>query len=705
MKYRLSILMICSVLYGVEPLSLGDAVMTGFSGVKAPPETEQFPQKINTPKRSYLSYYMDELFIDPEGASLIVKSLKSSKEHLWDASVLPSTVKMQIKAKDIGQVFGVTLDDAKIPNIYVTATSFYGLNIVKPDLPNILRFQGLDDEEFVTNDVDTRPERMLLGGKSAQWMRGQFGKGGSPGTVWKINGKTGKVSKFAEIILDGVPNSGPALGNIAFDRKHRQFFVSDLDTGMIHRISMEGKLLEYLDHGMEVRRVMGLKPVVHNALFRADIRTINFDTTNSATWGYAREGRRVYGLAVKYNRLYYAVYNGREYPGEIWSVGLDKKGRFTKKYRFELLLDKSEKNLPVTDMTLTDNGEMILAQRPPAQPSYTMRNFTEPEKAQILRYHLKVPYDGKPNRWYPLPQEYYVGSDMPYRNGMGGVALGYGYDRNGTLVPKQCEKSLWVTGEDLKKSPDFNVDLDINGDGIQGQPRVLADITPPSNTLFSFDLANNNSYRTKGRVGDVEIVNHPCVCRCNSVVYAKTVTASTPKSGVLPASLTPSSNVIGIPPVGTTGLPWEVFIPIVNCWTMPFLPFCEKEKPPIDEDKKQCMLVKTSPPGPFLQSDGTSWQLPLYGIQSLNGMNIDSMKITPVSGVGSVTNGPVFAVGTPMPLLTGVVPGSDAILNLCGFDSTKVVPGKPYECCNLKVKFKIREWESDADNQTLEVVQ
>jgi hypothetical protein len=137
---------------------------------------------------------------------------------------------------------------------------------------------------------------------------------------------------------------------------------------------------------------------------------------------------------------------------------------------------------------------------------------------------------------------------------------------------------------------------------------------------------------------------------------------------------------------------------------MPSLPFCEEEKPPL-QDKKQCMLVKTSPPGPFLQSDGTSWQLPLYGIQSLNGMNIDSMKITPVSGVGALTNGPVFAVGTPMPVLTGVVPGTDAILNLCGFDSTKVVPGEPYECCNLKVKFRIREWQSDEDNQTLEVVQ
>jgi hypothetical protein len=131
---------------------------------------------------------------------------------------------------------------------------------------------------------------------------------------------------------------------------------------------------------------------------------------------------------------------------------------------------------------------------------------------------------------------------------------------------------------------------------------------------------------------------------------------------------------------------------------MPSLPFCE-DKPVHEEEPKSCMVVETSPPGPFEQNDGT-WQLPLYGINSLNGMNIDSMKITPVSGVTSITNGPVFAVGTPLPLLGGVTAGSDAIINLCGFDCTLVVSGEPFECCNMKVKFRIGQDE----NQTLEVV-
>jgi hypothetical protein len=718
MRYRLFLLLVGSMFCRAESLQPGDAVMTGFSGVKTPERSEQFPKSIRIPGRSYQSHYVDELFIDPEGASVVVHGLETNRDHLWDASILDTVTRMQIKAKKVGQVFGVTLDDAKIPNIYVTPTSFYGLNIVKADLPNELRFSGMEDHEaFITGDVDTRPERLILGSKTARWMEGQFGKGGTPGTVWKIDGRSGKVSRFAEITLDGVPNSGPALGNIAFDPVHRQFIVSDLDTGMIHRISMKGKLRDYLDHGLQVRKAMGLKPIVHNALFRADIKNINFDSTNRSTWGYAREGRIIYGLAVKYGRLYYAVYNGRNRPCEIWSAGLDKHGAFDNTYRFELLVKEAEKNLPITDMVLTDDGEMILAQRPPSQPSYAMKSFVEPEKAQVLRYHLKVPYDGKPNRWYPVAQEYGVGFEMPYRNGMGGIALGYNYDCNGTIVPRLCDKSLWIIGEDLRKNKEFSSILVRNGDGIQGMPRVLSDVNKPA-WYALFDLYPQKEYRTKGRLGDVAIYRQHCVCKCNEVLYRRVMDGEGVKSPVLPESVTtPSPLLTGSPGMGLPGtgigtlgagaggIPWILGVPLlVNCWTMPSLPFCEDEKPPLQSDK-QCMLVKTSPPGPFLQSDGTSWQLPLYGIQSLNGMNIDSMKITPFSGVGGISNGPVFAVGTPMPILTGVTPGTDAILNLCGFDSSKVVPGKPYECCNVKVKFRIREWESDDDNQTLEVVQ
>jgi hypothetical protein len=75
-------------------------------------------------------------------------------------------------------------------------------------------------------------------------MPGQFGldKGGTPGSVWKIDGVTGVVSLFANITHDGKDNAGPGLGDIAYDSATQQFFVSDLETGLIHRLGLDGAL-------------------------------------------------------------------------------------------------------------------------------------------------------------------------------------------------------------------------------------------------------------------------------------------------------------------------------------------------------------------------------------------------------------------------------------------------------------------------------
>ena len=139
-------------------------------------------------------------------------------------------------AKDVGQVFGVALDDAAQPNIYLAATSVFGLNIVK---------RGRDGQ----------PERMKKGGPGAGWMKGQFGLDlqGGPGAIYKIDGRTGAPTLFANVTLDGVPNAAAGLGNLAYDAAHKQLFVSDLYTGMIHRFDLDGKELSHYDHGVTGR--------------------------------------------------------------------------------------------------------------------------------------------------------------------------------------------------------------------------------------------------------------------------------------------------------------------------------------------------------------------------------------------------------------------------------------------------------------------
>ena len=78
------------------------------------------------------------------------------------------------------------------PNIYLAATSAFGLNIV-------------------ARGRDGQPERRKKGGPGAGWMKGQFGLDlqGGPGSIYKIDGRTGAVSLFANVTLDGVPNPGP----------------------------------------------------------------------------------------------------------------------------------------------------------------------------------------------------------------------------------------------------------------------------------------------------------------------------------------------------------------------------------------------------------------------------------------------------------------------------------------------------------------
>ena len=71
---------------------------------------------------------------------------------------------------------------------------------------------------------------------------------GGPGSIWKIDGRHGAVTLFANVVLNGVRNSGPALGGLTFDPGSRQLFVADRDTGMIHRFTLDGVERGIFDH-------------------------------------------------------------------------------------------------------------------------------------------------------------------------------------------------------------------------------------------------------------------------------------------------------------------------------------------------------------------------------------------------------------------------------------------------------------------------
>jgi hypothetical protein len=186
-----------------QPMQPGEAFVTRFSGTAT-----SGPQG-------------DQVTIDTEGTVGSIIDVRSPGQppqgHHW----IDEPQRQPLKASEVGQVFGVALDGENPPNIYVTATPAFGLHRT-PD--------------------------------NANWMPGMWGPGG-PGAVYKLDRANGyRPSLFARIGVANRPNTGASLGNIAYDRWNQQFFVSDLETGMIHRLrAADGADLGVWDHGAQGR--------------------------------------------------------------------------------------------------------------------------------------------------------------------------------------------------------------------------------------------------------------------------------------------------------------------------------------------------------------------------------------------------------------------------------------------------------------------
>ena len=147
-------------------MSPGSAAVTAFSGVPT---------------------YATEDRIDQSGPSVRVIPLPSGPNGLDN---VPKT--FTVTARDVGQVFGVALDDQPQPDIFVAATSAYGLAIYQPG-------QG----------------RLQHGATGAQFSPGLFGpseQGGGPNSIWRIDGMTGQVTLFANVTFNGIQNTPASLG-------------------------------------------------------------------------------------------------------------------------------------------------------------------------------------------------------------------------------------------------------------------------------------------------------------------------------------------------------------------------------------------------------------------------------------------------------------------------------------------------------------
>lgn len=466
----------------------GDAVVTGFAATLPP--GPDLPIDVHP---------LDRTTIDPESATVRIFDLTQlgggPEGQLSDAPV-----RHVIKAKDVGHVFGIAFDGdgsegSGPPNLYLTATSVHGLQLLAPG-------------------ADGKLERVMTGRQGAQWMPGLFGGAkGSPGSIWKVDGRTGAVTLFADIRNGDLENSGAGLGAIAFDARSRSLYVSDLETGLIWRLGLDGTLIDAFDHGTEGRSAGGLPMAAYDPATRTDRTEETFNTEEPETWGFAAPERRVWGLAIENNRLYYAVADGPT----IWSVGLEPDGRFSTDARVEVGVTGTPAGTQISTILFDGPGRMYLAQRGTQLGSYDYQTFMRPQEATSLRYQ----WDEQRGRWIVKPEEYAVGLTVNHHAAVGGLAFNYGYDRFGQIDYGRCRQTLWLTGEHLRAGSDI-VRVARGGPslvaGLQGiyKSRVRPDNSPPFEAWYvdyDADYADEEAY---GHIGNVGIFA-PCK---SSVTYS-----------------------------------------------------------------------------------------------------------------------------------------------------------------------------------------
>jgi len=459
-------------------LALGNGAVTGYSGAVPP---MQIPAGVDPAVQT---------FIDLSGPSLRIVDLQHMP-GVPSAQLVAAAKPTTWFANQIGQVFGVAADDATPPNIYVAATSAYGLPIVVPG-PN------------------GQPQHVKVGAPNAAFMSGLWGPQGGPGSIWRIDGVTGAVTLFADVTLDGRSNSGAALGGLAFDPDSKSLFVADRETGFIHRFGIDGRELGRYEHGVTGRQAQGLSAVDWNLDKRVDVTSPQFDSTEPATWNYAVAERRVFGLAVYQHRLYYAVADSLQ----VWSVGLKAEGLFDNDAVIELAAPPASGPTEISKIAFDEQGRMFLADRPAPTGAFDFEALAVPAIGRVLRYTLVATTPDGHRIWLEQPDEYAIGFPHDLRNGNGGVAIGYRYNAKGDLMPASCGGFMWSTGEDLRDASDtiFAEKLKqsgpLNVDGLQGNEtwRIERNKEPP---LAAYFIDNDDKFdedAARGHMGDIAIV-------------------------------------------------------------------------------------------------------------------------------------------------------------------------------------------------------
>jgi hypothetical protein len=493
-KLLITILALSPVMtYGqVFPMKLGEAAVTCFSGVNTttnPPSLNR-----NGTDKGFVVGIVD--VSDPKATSVTPSMNWLAAMYHNELAQQPTTqpsVQDEWTADNLGQVFGLTLDDATPPNIYVTTTTSYGLFKSSSNAP----------------------------------LPGMYGTGG-PGAVYRLDGATGKISTFATL-----PNTGPGLGDIAYDRTNRQFIVTNFDDGLIYRLAGAGH-----SSGLPAGSVLGTYDFGLINLSKSDpgvAMAANYSSANSATAGgpasgFRPLGQRPWAAGVYGGRFYFSVWANdarpnvvNTNPNTIWSIAITAGGGgpFSSKAKIEITLGQpllrsgQPYSNPVSDIAFSAGGKMLVSERTMRNGDvgpHLMLDGEDGHRARVLEY------TGGSGNWTTTPKLFHVGGasgPIPNvrSNSEGGVDYGYdvfNYQRGTPVTGRECDLTVWATAEEILGTMPHIYGLQgISASGNTHQDN-LPGYTPPS---YAIDLNGVYTQQDKSRLGDVEIYRISCFAK------------------------------------------------------------------------------------------------------------------------------------------------------------------------------------------------
>ncbi len=400
---------------------------------------------------------------DPNGAVIGLVDLRNHGTAPlgvnWQAGSSGIVHSTNWKSQNMGQVFGVTIDNTY--NVYAASTTIYG-KYMPPTPP-----------------------------------------AGGFGNVYKIDASTAAVTVFAT--LPQAPGNPAGLGDVWFDAVSNQIFVSNFFDGLIYRYNMAGALQGTYD--------------------------FPGTTLGTPSPGFIARGERVWAVATHNGRLYFSVWNedrARQQPtikNQIWSVplvaGVPTGTAVLERDMPDLLTNNFSS--PVSDITFSENGTMLVAER-------SMNNdFGDAAVGQGAQAHASRIIEFSGAGWSNSKVFYVGNASADHINSSGGIDYGYeSFNPAISPVPMLCDSIIWGTGDALR-FPAYNVLPDVStlpcggstGDyvyGLAGIPQSgnsnlpIPASTYVKNSSIYIDVDNNICVGEKIQVGDVDVFKNCIAC-------------------------------------------------------------------------------------------------------------------------------------------------------------------------------------------------